>query len=384
MRILHTAASYAPFLDGVAEVVRNISERLVRRGHEVHVATGAHPSGSAYTELRGVHVHRFCVRGNLALGMHGEIEKYREFVRGGNWDVVANHGLHVWPTDALLYKVGEYPWPAVLVTHGLVNEHPAFRKYYSTIPRRILNYSKWIRVSDCSGEGSFAQVFGLPMPPVIGNGVDLDEWAEPPLGLRSRWGVGGKFWVVNVSNHSPLKNHSDFFQLASSLSQLGAQFTLIAGTYPMAKWGLGRFGVTGGCAYQCKVRSILSLGAVDLRVNRRREEVVSAIKEADVMVSTSGKEANSLVLLESMAAGVPWVAFDVGSARINAGGVVVGNLDEMKDVVTGLLRNARLRKQLGNAGRAQIAAKHNWCRIVDEYEQIYASAVSQGSGRECA
>ena len=41
MRILHTANTYAPSLDGVAEVVRNISERLVKRGHEVHVATSA-------------------------------------------------------------------------------------------------------------------------------------------------------------------------------------------------------------------------------------------------------------------------------------------------------------------------------------------------------
>src|SRR5208282_2129275 len=106
-------------------------------------------------------------------------------------------------------------------------------------------------------------------------------------------------------------------------------FTLIAGTYPMGKWGLGRFGISGGCAYQCKLRSMVSPGTADLRVNRAREEVVSTIKEADLMVSTSCKEANSLVLLESMAAGVPWVSFDVGAARINAGGVVVRDLGEM-------------------------------------------------------
>ena len=73
MRILHTAGTYAPSLDGVAEIVRNISERLVKRGHEVHVATSALPSESPYAELCGVHVHRFSARGNLALGMYGEI-----------------------------------------------------------------------------------------------------------------------------------------------------------------------------------------------------------------------------------------------------------------------------------------------------------------------
>ena len=77
MRILHTALTYAPSLDGVAEVVRNISERLARRGHDVHVATAAVGSGDSYEELSGVHVHRFSARGSLTIGMRGQIEEYR-------------------------------------------------------------------------------------------------------------------------------------------------------------------------------------------------------------------------------------------------------------------------------------------------------------------
>lgn len=382
MRILHTAGTYAPSLDGVAEIVRNISERLVKRGHEVHVATSALPSESSYSELCGVHVHRFSARGNLALGMYGEIEKYRQFVGSGSWEVVVNHGLHVWPTDALLHQVGEYRWPSVLVTHGLVDGHPAFREYYAQVPRHVLNYWKWIATSSCSGEESYCSRFSLPTPSVITNGVDMEEWSRPPLGLRGKLGVGSKLWVINVSNHSPLKNHGLFFDLAGSLRDLNAHFTLIAGTYPMAKLGLGRFGISGGCAYQCKLRSMVSSGTVDLRVNRPREEVVSAIKEADLMVSTSSKEANSLVLLESMTAGVPWVSFDVGSARENAGGVVVRDLDEMRQVVTELSRNPELRRNLGDSGRAQVVAKHDWDGIVDQYEKLYEIAV-EGRFADC-
>jgi glycosyltransferase involved in cell wall biosynthesis len=383
MRILHTANTYAPSLDGVAEVVRNISERLAKRGHEVHIATSAIRSADSYTDLRRVRVHRFSVRGNLAFGMNGGVEKYSDFVRNGRWDILVNHGLHTWPTDALLDQIGAYPWPSILVTHGLVDEHPSFREYYSMIPRHISNYYKWIRVSGCSGEAAYSKAFNLPMPPIITNGVDMDEWARPPLGLRHSWGVGQKPWVVYVSNHSPLKCHNVFFRLADSLRNLRARFTLIAGTYPMAKWGLGQFGISGGCAYQCKLRSILSQGTVDLRINRPREEVVSAIREADLTVSTSRKEANSLALLESMAAGVPWVSFDVGSARQNDGGVVARNLDEMRQVVGELSRNPELRRHLGNAGRAQIVAKHNWDRIVDQYEQLYESSIGQRSAVAC-
>jgi len=329
-------------------------------------------------------VHRFSARGHLALGIYGETEKYRQFVGSGSWSVMVNHGLHVWPTDALLQQLGQYRWPSVLVTHGLVDGHPAFREYYSEIPRHVLDYSTWIATSSCSGEASYCTRFNLPTPPVITNGVDKEEWARPPMGLRRAWGIGSKPWVINVSNHSPLKNHGLFYDLAGSLRHLNVCFSLIAGTYPMAKWGLGRFGASGGCAYQCRLRSMVSPSTVDLRKNRPRTEVVSAIKEADLMVSTSGKEANSIVLLESMAAGVPWVSFDVGSARINAGGVVVRDMDEMKDVVAELSRNAELRRKLGNGGSAQISEKHNWDTIVDQYEQLYEGLISQRLPQVCA
>jgi glycosyltransferase involved in cell wall biosynthesis len=375
VRILHTAATYAPSLDGVAEIVRNISERLVRRGHDVHVATAAIDSEAFRAQLNGVHVHRFKVRGNLALGMNGETQRYLEFVCSGHWDILVNHSLHVWPTDLLLKDIGSYSWPSVLVTQGLVNEDPLHWEYYSTIPRYLPAYFKWIRVSHSTAELSFAKKFNIPIPPVITNGVDMDEWSRPPLGLRQSWRIGPRPWVVNVSNHSPVKNHKLFFQLAKSLPNLGAHFTLIAGTYPMNKWGLGRFGISGGCAYQCRLRSTLSPDAVHLRVNLRREEVVSAIKEANVVVSTSGKEANSIVLLESMAAGIPWVSFDVGSARENEGGIVAANFSQMVEAVIELSQNPRLRERLGAAGRAQVVVKHDWDIIVDQYEQLYELAL---------
>ncbi len=108
----------------------------------------------------------------------------------------------------------------------------------------------------------------------------------------------------------------------------------------------------------------------------KREQSYPRYVKQILIVSTSRKEANSIVLLESMAAGTPWVSFDVGSARQNAGGIVAGNFDEMIESVTRLLRNPELKRDLGNAGRFQAAAKHDWDGIVDEYEQLYEGAVA--------
>ncbi len=134
MRILHTAATYFPLLDGIAQVLHHISEGLVRRGHQVHVATAAVSSRPPYTIINGVHVRSFVARGNLALGMSGEIGKYSDFVRAGDWDIAVNHCLQAWPTDAILNELGWYPWPSVLVTHGLsAVGSPDFRDYYRRV-----------------------------------------------------------------------------------------------------------------------------------------------------------------------------------------------------------------------------------------------------------
>lgn len=378
MRILHTAATYAPSLDGVAEVVHNISERLVRRGHEVHVATIALDSWSSYVQLCGVHVHRFAVKGNLATGMEGEVEKYRRFVRLGDWDLVVNHCLQTWATDALLQDLKSHHWASILVTHGLSGlDNPIFLKYYCEIAQHLKSYLGWITITNSGEERIFARRNGISRPRVITNGVNLEEWSAAPLGLRRTWKIGNRPWIVNVSNHNPLKGHRTLFRLAKSLKPSEVNITLIGGTHPMAKWGLGNFGARGGCFYECSVRA-RSSSSVDLKTNIPRKEVVSAIQEADLVVSTSSWEANSITLLESMAAGTPWISFDVGSASENIGGVVATDLDKMADAIANLLRNPERRRRLAAMGRARAAAKHDWEFVTDQYERIYERICAEG------
>jgi glycosyltransferase involved in cell wall biosynthesis len=376
MRILHTANTYAPLLDGVSEVVRHISEELARRGHEVHVATRAVPSQPAEEIVNRVHVHRFSVSGNLTAGMRGKVREYQEFVRAGPWDVMVNHCLQVWPTDALLEDIAGFPWASILVTHGLTTGNPIFREYYGKMPLFIPRYAAWVSVSALSEEFAFASQHGLRAPTVIRNGVDLREWSHSLLNLREMWNLQGNPWLINVSNHNPLKRHDWSFQLAGRLKGTNAKLTIVGNYHPADKWQLGRLGIRGGCFYECRMRAFASR-SVRLKTAIARREVVSAIREADLLVSTSRWETNSVVLLESMAAGTAWVSTDVGSARENTGGIVVNSVNEMAEAVLELLRDADRRRALGREGRARIEERHDWNRIVNRYERIYENAIAQ-------
>jgi glycosyltransferase involved in cell wall biosynthesis len=383
MRILHTAYSYAPLLDGVAEVVRHISEGLARRGHEVHVATNIVPSLPAESVQNGVHVHRFSVYGNFTIGIAGKAREYRELVGTGQWDIMVNHCLRSWPTDAVLEDVQRFPWPSILVTHGLGTGQPAFADYYRKVPRFIPHYAAWVTVSALNEEFGFARQHELADPIVIRNGVDLQEWDNPRIGVRQKWHGDGRPWLVNVSNHSRQKGHEWLFQLARRVRGTGARLTIVGNVRRAGKWRLGKLGVNGGCFYQCRMRSLASK-SIELKVGIPRSEVVSAIREADVLVSTSRWEANSVVLLESMAAGTPWVSFDVGSARENAGGIVVDTLHQMTDAVVELLQNPDLRISLGQQGHLRARERHDWQFIVTQYEDLYRQVKEKWEPRLCA
>src|SRR5262249_12219825 len=144
----------------------------------------------------------------------------------------------------------------------------------------------------------------------------------------------------------------------------------IGNAFRTEKLGAGRYGVRGGCYYACRVRSLFN-GKVQLRQHIPRPSVVSALREADLLVHPSTRETSPLVILEAMAAGLPWVAFDAGNVREFPGGVVVRNLHEMAQWSTKLLGEPDFRSRLGQEGRTRIRASHSWETIIDKYEELY-------------
>jgi glycosyltransferase involved in cell wall biosynthesis len=230
-------------------------------------------------------------------------------------------------------------------------------------------------------DDKFCARYRLPSPVVIPNGVDAAVWKTPALGVRDRWHIQNRPWLVTVSNHNPNKGHADFFRLLAAVHRevptvIG---TIIGKHHGAAKWRTGDLGVKGGCWYRCRLQALLSR-TVRLLSDVGRDEVISAVKEADVMVCTSRWEASPLAILEAMAAGTPWVSKDVGAVRGYTGGVVVESLEAMYEGVVTLLRNPERRHALGRDGAAQIGSAHDWDNIAYKYAELYQS-ISRTSSR---
>jgi glycosyltransferase involved in cell wall biosynthesis len=305
--------------------------------------------------------------------MNGAVKEYVTFVAAHTWDVIVMHCAQIWTTDAMLPHLSALPAAKVFVFHGIsAFGDPAYQQYFVSLADILRKLDAVVSLSGLVEDTRFCERFGLRQPTVIPNGADLKRWKEKHQEIRRRWQIGDRPWLVTVSNHNPLKGHNQFIQLArdirSEIPQLAA--TIIGGNYPAAKYNLGSLGIKGGCWYRCRVQSALQR-VVDLRPGAARSDVIAAVQEADILICTSSWEASPLSIIESMAAGTPWISMDVGCVRENAGGIVVRSADEMRSAVLRLLQDGAVRHVLGSEGRARAAAKHDWNSVVSQHQDLY-------------
>lgn len=101
----------------------------------------------------------------------------------------------------------------------------------------------------------------------------------------------------------------------------------------------------------------------------------------DIFCQSSLWEANSIVLLEAMAAGLPIVTTNVGDSRhvIEEGrsGRIVRPRDpaEMADALAVLVDQKELRQQMGRSARQDFVGNFNVDKMIARYQEVYESLV---------
>jgi polysaccharide biosynthesis protein PelF len=121
--------------------------------------------------------------------------------------------------------------------------------------------------------------------------------------------------------------------------------------------------------------------------------VVDYLPKIHVAVLSSLSESQPLVLLEAGAAGVPYVATNVGSCRelllgrpdenppLGAGGIVTDLVapDQIADAVVGLLQDEPRRRAMGETLRRRIATLYTSTRAVEAYRELYARLIGRAA-----
>lgn len=422
MRILFCCQFYAPSVGGVQEVIRQLAERLVSRGHQVTVATTKLPTRD-FDTLNGVRIKGFYVKGNQVSGMTGEIDAYQEYVSAGAFDVVMIYAAQQWTFDALWPVLDQVAYAKVFVPCGFSGLYePGYAKYFQELPAVLRQFDCLIFNATKYRDIDFAREHGIDRFLVLPNGASEVEFDVPKdTAFRARNGIPEQsFLFLTVGSFTGLKGHQE---LASAFSKLvlpaGQHATLILngnevqrlenGVGDIAKKIVGLVR-TRGLIYALKqvvkkmIGSSTSPRSVGESINKSqanklvlvtdlpRQELTQAFMAADLFVFASNIEYSPLVLFESAAAGTPFLTADVGNAaeiaqwtgagvmcpsEVDTKGYTRVDEEGLAQSMAALMKQKNLLEHLGAAGKRNWRERYTWGKVTEQYEQLFSQLIER-------
>lgn len=386
MRILHTVEFYSPSLGGAQEVIKQVSEQLVKRGHEVTVATRKLPNRTSHN-INGVNVEEFDISGNEVYGFTGETDRYKEFLLRGNFDLMMNYAAQQWATDLVFPLLDSIPYRKIITPCGFSGLFDAlFANYFKKMPEILKKYDRLIFHSDCYRDIDFARKHGVINYTVIPNGALEEEFSQEDVPFRRQYGIPEDVpMLLTVGSHTGEKGHR-LVMKAFSRANIGRSVLVIIGNLLP-----NTLGCLPNCKKQARLVRLLSIGRKQvLLLNPPRPEVIAAYHAADLFIFGSNIECSPLVLFEAMASRTPFITVACGNAEEIAnwgrGGVVVptvskpeGRVDTdpniMAKAIEDLINNPEEKHRLAKAGYAAWKDRFTWEKIALEYERVYKAAI---------
>ncbi len=393
----------------MAEVVRQLSERLAALGHSITVATGYHP---ARTEswVNGVNVVSFEVSGNSVYGLKGDVAGYERFLLDSRFDIVVNFAAQQWATDIALPLLPRVAGRKVFVPTGFSGLYSRkYREYFRQLPELMHQYDMNVFLSDCYRDICLARKHGIEKIVLIPNGASADEFLGPVTDIRSQLGIlPNHFLVLHVGSHTGLKGHEETIEIFSQADIRDATLLIVGNEPP------------DGCGSLCREQAgqlnasarFLDAGKRIIVTTLTRPETVSAFHAAELFLFPSNIECSPIVLFECMASLTPFLATDAGnSAEIiewsggagvllptapsnfwpRHGSLIERFLEKVKIVLgraedfcvvhaeisksalllESLSRDGSRRKIMAQTGFSSWQERFTWEKISDEYEALY-------------
>ncbi len=301
MKIAQICPRYFPEIGGVETHVKEISERLVKAGHDVEVIT-TDPTGKLNKKdmINGVKVIRF---GSFAPGnAYYFAPQIYFYLKKHNYDVIHAHSYHALP--AFFASLNRHGGKFVFTPHYHRHGHTAFRNLLHK-PYRLIGKMIFSRADSviCVSEYEKKLVesdFKVAAKTVkIPNGITLKEFEN----LRHR----------KKSPEEKTGREKTLLYVGRLEEYKGVQY-IIQGLPELQDF---RLKVVGKGPYETELRSMAKNLGMERKVewlkDLSRKELLECYGSADVFLMLSSHEAYGITVAEALAAGTPCIVAE-GSA----------------------------------------------------------------------
>jgi glycosyltransferase involved in cell wall biosynthesis len=387
-KILIASFTYPPNKDGVSESAVSMAEGLAARGHDVVVATGEPDlPGTGLLPPSRVQIERFRISGSplQRKAIIGEIERYRNFAQLGGFDAIICMCLDSWPTFLLLpvlpslkavkillshgfsahqwYPNGRFPWGLGSWGRGLLFTLKSVK--YQRLFDTLIFLDSRVDLGRFF-DHTIAKLFRHPRLAILPNSVDDSFFESPKQSFRSHYSITQTYMFVCVANYSTRKNQ-----------QLAIRAFADAAIPDAALICIG----SQANEYYRELASmsdslILPAGStVKLFTGTPREYTIAAVQEATASVLTAKEETQPLFLLESMAAGTPFISTRTGCVSEMPGGIIAGSLESIAAAMTLLVRDPTNNTSMAARGREYATLFCRRHKMIDMMEALIVETV---------
>lgn len=385
MNILHTVELYDPSKGGSQEVVKQLSEHMVKAGHKVTVVTTKLPERKGKV-INGVKIVEFDVRGNILTGYNGETEEYKNFLYSSNFDVVMNYAAQNWTTDIFFEVMDSVKGGKVIVPCGFSHLYtPQCKGYFKKMPAILNKYNYSVYLSNNYRDINFAKKHNVNNLAIIPNGADEREFnKQSKVDIDNILGIDPKTTLIyqGGSSFTGLKGQLEAIKIFEKTSFSDA-ILLLSGNIVDKKYV--KRCKKAALIYNLKLKSIKKSKKVIIK-HLDRQATIAAFQRADIFLFPSLIEASPIVLFEACASKTPFLTTDVGNAKEiikwTGGGKLLPtkkakdgysyvDVEGAAHKLDGLYNDINSRKALAESGYKAWKDKYNWRTISDQYLRLY-------------
>jgi glycosyltransferase involved in cell wall biosynthesis len=408
MRILHITPHYYPAMGGSDIHIKEISERLARRGHDVTVLTMnswgvSEPDGRLKDAeiINDVKVNRFRPAGTLhdllnsvlsirgghrLLGLTMSLERIQmlavspyslrafNFTLRAKPDVVA---VINWYYGSLADQTSLACRIQGCALVGIPLFHTERDWSHSALYARLLGRCDAV-LANTEHEKSFIERRSTQQNAhVVGVGVDASAFAHADGNqIRARYGIGNAPLVGYIGRMSTNKGVVTLIDAIREVWQTDPNVRLLlAGAgLPTSSNCQAEIARTFAGLSDAERSRIISIGRFS---DAEKPSIVAAL---DLFAMPSMAESFGIAYLEAWACQKPVIGSRIGSTECVIDDGVDGALVTPEDPhdlarsIVRLLSDRDTRERMGRAGHAKTVARFTWDKVADKVEQIYQSA----------